>query len=138
MSGVRVGSRLQRLQDLHRRIGHELASAQRRQDGRELNRLSDLEAKVEAEIVAEGGRLVPRVAVLRTRRKKSDVRKDKRMADLGITAKDVKIWAVSEGLLMAVKQGRVKAELIEAYADAHQGTSERIETTPTISEEQSA
>lgn len=55
----------------------------------------------------------------------SDRQPDRRIArleELGITTRDVKAWAVTQGLLSKVTKGRAAGPLIEAYAAAHAGT----------------
>jgi hypothetical protein len=40
--------------------------------------------------------------------------------DLGVSAREVKDWALAQGLLSEVVRGRVPREVASAYADAHQ------------------
>lgn len=47
------------------------------------------------------------------------------VADRGrqVTAREVKVWAVSAGLLEAVRPGRVSRDLVARYLDSHGATS---------------
>jgi hypothetical protein len=120
MSGVESRSRLEQLQALARRTHHEAASAGRRGDRAEHRRLLDLEQRIGDAIVAAGGkRPSTGPGVPRNRRKKAEDRVGKRLLQLGVTSHEVKVWAVSVGLLDAVRRGRIKAAIVEAYATAH-------------------
>lgn len=59
-----------------------------------------------------------------TRKVRSDKGRPHRNAELlrtlGLSAKTVKQWAVTQGLLPEVKRGTVRLDLIEAYVLAHQ------------------
>lgn len=98
MSGVQAGTRLERLRVLRDRIDHEIA--------------------VEAH----------RAALDDTRgsggwaefQKPSDRRTASRLEQLGVTAKQVKQWAVRQGLVDGVHRGRCADRLIDAYALAHE------------------
>ena len=102
--------------------------AHARDDRHELGRLQELEDRLNAAIVAEGGKAAS-VALSsgrpRTRRKKAEERVLKHLERLGVTSHDVKVWAVSVGLLDAVRRGRIKGALVDAYEAAHQN-----QTTP--------
>lgn len=43
----------------------------------------------------------------------------KHLEQLGVTSHDVKVWAVGVGLLDAVRRGRIKGALVDAYEQAH-------------------
>ncbi len=55
----------------------------------------------------------------RSRRHKAEDRVTKHLERLGVTAHDVKAWAVTAGLTDTVRRGRIKAELVDAYETAH-------------------
>jgi hypothetical protein len=44
-----------------------------------------------------------------------------RLDELGVTARQVKEWVHATGLVDEVKRGRIGADLVNAYADAHPG-----------------
>lgn len=46
-------------------------------------------------------------------------RTEARLAELGVSSWDVKVWAVERGLLAAVARGRVSLLLVEAWAEEH-------------------
>ncbi|WP_183092922.1 hypothetical protein [Nocardioides stalactiti] len=121
MRAVESRTRLEQLQTLERRVRHEIDSATRAGNRRELARLLTLEQKITDAIRGEGGRPLPkRTGAPRTRRKKAEDRVTKRLQQLGVTSHDVKVWAVSVGLLDQVRRGRIKGAVVEAYATAHQ------------------
>lgn len=96
MSGISHGSRLEQLLRLEQQVRHEIAVERRR-------------------VALEG----PAREVPRTPRRLVDVnRVDVRLVELGVTARQVKEWAVAAGLLDRVRRGRVGADLVEAYAAA--------------------
>ena len=106
MSGIRTGTRLERLVSLHQRTRHELASARRREARREIEALARLEKKLYAAIADESPKPSRREPVL------------DRMAELGVDARTVRTWARAEGLTKA-DRGRLSAALVEAWAAAH-------------------
>lgn len=95
MSGVRTGTRLEQLERLRVKIDQEIAAERRR---------LALDERFEV--------------FQRPRARRSDPTKD-RLEALGISSHEVKVWAVAEGLLPAVKRGRVARALVEQYAEAH-------------------
>lgn len=98
MSAIRTGSRLEELKRLHARIAHEIAV----EEARERDRTAGM---------------LPPIA-RRAFTKKKPIPAQEHLERLGVTARTVKEWAVSQGLLDAVKRGRVSAELVAAYAQA--------------------
>lgn len=46
-------------------------------------------------------------------------RTDELLEELGVTAGDVKAWAVHQGILTQIKRGRVGIDIVELYALAH-------------------
>lgn len=93
------------------------------QRGSRLEQLRRLRAQVDAEIHAEERRIElarPLPVTLKGPTGRKNI-VDRTLAELGVTANDVKRWAVSAGLLDAVKRGRVSQRLVEQYADAHPG-----------------
>lgn len=111
MSGVSVGPRIDKLDALHRRATHDLAVARRRQEHDEAARLVQLLERLNEAIAIERPPPPPpppRVEPVLVR-----------LAELGVTAKQVKTWATQEGLIPAVVRGRVAGALVEAYAAAH-------------------
>lgn len=111
MSGIRTCTREEALQQLLTRTRHEISCARRREDLHELPRLRELEARIEDELG------IPRPAVRRPGQRAEMVLE--RMAELGVTARQVKEWAVETGLIPAVVRGRIRRELVEAWAAAH-------------------
>lgn len=123
MSGVRVGTRLEQLQDLRRQtaVQHEHA----RRTGAPAADLGALLARIDVEIRAEGGTPppAPRPPAPDAPRRRTSLTSDdavRVMAELGVTSNDVKRWAVDQGLLDAVKRGRIRVDLVETYARHHQ------------------
>lgn len=94
MSGIRVGTRLEQLYQLRDRLALEIAQEER---------LELLNGPAPLKVV---------------KHRPPDV-VGRRLEQLGLTARQVKDWAVTQGLLERVCRGRVAHELIEAYADAH-------------------
>lgn len=90
--------------------------------GTRLEQLERLKAKVDLEIAAERRRLALDERFVTFQRADHDRRRvdatKARLEQLGVTAKDVKVWAVGVGLLADVKRGRVARELVEKYAEA--------------------
>jgi hypothetical protein len=103
---VRTTTREQALEALLARTRQEIACTLRRDDRRELPRLYRLEDRLLAEL---GRPVTPR----RTERVQS------RLADLGVSARQVKEWAVERGLIPAVVRGRISRDLVEAWAAEH-------------------
>lgn len=121
MSGVVSGSRLERLQVVWRRTRHEIQIATGAQQWARVAKLHDLEARLSAEIEAETPKPSPAVrGPIRGQRQKAEDRVTRHLERLGVTSHDVKVWAVGQGLLPAVRRGRVKGELVAAYEAAHQ------------------
>lgn len=109
MTGIRTLTRLEELKALLGRTRHEIACQRRRGDTLD-PRLYALEARLVHAIDVETGVYVPG---------KSNDCVSRRLRELGITAKQVKVWAAGQGLIPAVVQGRVASRLVEAYAAAH-------------------
>ncbi|MEP7738549.1 hypothetical protein ABKW28_12905 [Nocardioides sp. 31GB23] len=110
MSGVRNVSRLEALETVQRRTQHEVSAAVRRGDRAELRRLLPL-----------GQALAREIAALRPPEPVKLQRADlvgERLAELGVTSHEVKVWACERGLIEAVKRGRISRELVETYAAA--------------------
>ncbi len=101
MSGVRVGSRLEQLLDLRRQVTVQI-EVERRANPTEATRLGLTKTKRRPKDRTAAPNVVQR-----------------RLADLGVTTYDVKVWAVEAGILPAVKQGRIGIALVEQYATAH-------------------
>lgn len=90
--------------------------------GTRLEQLLALERKLQLEIRAERIRLATNVAPLprvQPRRLARVNRVDMRLAALGVSSREVKEWAVRVGLLDAVHRGRVGLQLVEQYATAN-------------------
>lgn len=119
MSGIRTGTRLQNLQQLRRRAQHELDAARRRDDRHDLPRLRELVTRIQHQIDLETpAPATPTPAgTPRLRSQKATDRVTRRLNQLGVTSHDVKEWAVTAGLLDRVRRGRIRAELVEAYAN---------------------
>lgn len=98
MSGIRVGSRLEQLLDLRRKI--------------------DLEIEVERRTHPPAPPARPKAAPSRTHR--ADSSRVDRLARLGVSSKQVKQWAVSQGLLPSVQRGRLADTVLDAYEQEHQ------------------
>lgn len=124
MSGVQAGTRLERLTALWRRTRHEIQIAQHAGRHDEVTKLRALETRLVVEIRTEGG-VTPSAPGVRRRRgprRKAEDRVSKHLAQLGVTSHEVKVWAVGQGILPAVKRGRIKGELVAAYQAAHEGS----------------
>lgn len=100
MTGVRVGTRLDQLLALRRQVDQEIAT-ERRRLALDVGHRPAATLHVD-EPPPKGDASVAALARHR------------------LTAKQVKVWAVSVGLLDEVKRGRVAADLVHAYVDAHQ------------------
>lgn len=103
MSGVQTGSRLERLYLLQRQVTQEIAVLER-----------------EAALTA---RTLPRPAKETTTpvppRPRQENTVDRLLKDLGVTAHDVKTWALTTGLISEIRRGRVAGDLVTAYAAAN-------------------
>lgn len=119
MSGIRTGTRLEQLRALHRQITVRTELARRRGHHEDVPDLHDLAHKVAAAIRDEerAARARPTVAVAV---RVADERVTRHLVDLGVTAHDVKVWAVTQGIIPAVVRGRVSGRLVDAYAAHHQ------------------
>lgn len=113
---IRTGTRLDALEALLRHTDQEIACARRRDA--DTGDLATLRQHVVDEIAAE----LTRGGMTGFARPGSPNKVDRRLAELGVTAYDVKVWAFDQGLVDAVKRGRVGQHLVEAYATA---TAER-------------
>lgn len=95
MSGVRVTvSRLDDLLKLRARVDHEIAAERRRL---ELATPRPTPRPVRPRENATGALL----------------------AQLGVTSRDVKEWAVIKGINTEVSRGRVSLQLVQSYAEEH-------------------
>ena len=126
MSGVETRTRLEQLVALWRRTRHEIQVAHREGTRERLGKLQSLEARLEEEIRAAGGVTQPSTGTSsrqsgrpRSQRQKAEDRVTRHLERLGVTAHDVKVWAVGQGLLPAVRRGRVKGDLVASYEAAH-------------------
>lgn len=120
LSGIVTGTRAERLERLLQRARHELDSARRRDDRHETARLELLLQRCDEALAAERSTAATTHAATPAGLPLGGPSIELRaLADLGVTARDVKLWAVSAGLLDAVHRGRVKHDLVLAYADAH-------------------
>jgi len=135
--GIRVGGRLAALEVLARRAKHDLDSARRREAAGEITRLRALIDRLDVEIRAAGGPTTPVAAPVVAPKPKPKSQRRPRAYDvrrrlgtqpeptldllnvLGVTAYDVKVWAVTTGRIPAVVRGRIKHDLVKAYAEAH-------------------
>lgn len=108
MTGVRTCTREQALEQLLIRTRQEISCAVRREDLRALPRLRELRARLEDEL----GLTPP------TKPRRAELVLD-RLAELGVTSRQVKEWAVEQGLIPAVVRGRISRGLVEAWAAAH-------------------
>lgn len=98
MSGVRTGSRLQRLLRLRARIDQEIA----------------VEARAQA---LRGAQPPPRVRPAPP--EPIPVIVGATLDELGVSGNDVKLWALSVGLVDKVNRGPCPNSLIDEYATAH-------------------
>lgn len=99
MSGVKVGTRLEQLERLQERIRQEIAVERRRLflEGRER---------------PHSATKAPRTNAV-----------DHQLVALRVSAREVKEWALAEGLIEEIKRGRVSSELVDAYQLAHREES---------------
>lgn len=100
MSGVQTGTRLERLERLRVEIDQEIAQERRR-------------------LVLDSPPLARRFEVYEKPKRKAPSTGDQLMRELGVTANDVKVWAVSVGILDQVRRGRVASHVVDSYAQAH-------------------
>lgn len=97
MSGVTTASRLEQLEQLAAHVAHELAQ--------ERHRVSTGQARSERALIAPAPRVIA-----------ADIL---RMHSLGVTAAQVRAWAVGQGLVPAGRVGRLPITVYDAYAKAH-------------------
>lgn len=115
MTGIRTTTRLEELQRLHRVTRLQRDAAARR--GEPTHQHDHLLAALTREITHASRRPRPEVAAAV---RATDTSVQDRLHALGVTALDVKRWAVATGRLPAVVRGRVSGLLVDAYAHAHQ------------------
>ncbi len=108
---IRTGTKLEALHGLLKRTEQEISCA--RQRDRDTTELRALRDRIRAQI--EPTETQQRNIV------------DRRLDQLHVTARDVKVWAHANGLVDAVKRGRVGEHLVEAYATAMGGRQGVIE-----------
>lgn len=101
MTGVRVGSRLERLIQLRTKIDQEIAAEAR---------AAALRAPAKPQPEPKPGVAAP-VCPPSTG--------DALLVELGVTGNEVKLWAVSVGLVDKVNRGPCPNSLIDEYATAH-------------------
>lgn len=101
MNGIRHGSRLEQLLDLRRQVNLQI----------------ELETRENPTEAARLGLTKPGGVAPKTPRHPNIV--NRRLDQLGITSADVKAWAFREGIIPAIKQGRIGIALLEQYAAAH-------------------
>lgn len=98
------------------------------QSEQRLLRLRELRSKIDREIreieTEEAHRAKKaadraNIGLPRTRRRKAEDRVTKHLEILGVTAHDVKEWALDAGLIQVISRGRVKQALVDAYEEAH-------------------
>ena len=94
MSGIRVGTRLDRLIDLRRQVDDEITRERRR---------IELGVSPTATPTSTGQPEQPPVT----------------LQDLGKTALEVRRWALDEGLVDRITTGRIPQWLIDYYAASH-------------------
>lgn len=94
MSGIRAGTRLDRLYDLRRQVEDEIARERRR---------IELGIPFAAAPISAGQPERPVIT----------------LQDLGKTALEVRRWALDQGLIDRIARGRIPQWLIDAYAAAH-------------------
>lgn len=119
MSGVDSRTRTERLDSLRRQTKLEIASGERTHvDPHRLVDLRLLLQNLEREL---GLKVTPLPKPPRTKPKRKSAVDNVglHLARLGVTSNDVKVWAVSAGLLDQVRRGRIAAYLVEAYEHAH-------------------
>lgn len=102
MSGVQVGTRLDLLERLRVKIDQEIAVERRKLA------LNGPGPRARFDVFEKPKRKAPEPAA-----------GERLIAELGVTTRDVKVWAVSVGLLDQVRRGRVAGSVVDAYALAH-------------------
>lgn len=109
MSGVQSGTRLERLERLRAQVEHQITVERRR-------------------AADEGAaRIRPPAPPPPREPKPFEVnRVDRRLRELGVTAREVKEWAVDAGLMLEVKRGRVSEALVEHFADSRDRLNELV------------
>lgn len=106
MSGIRFGSRLDQLRALRDQLDQEIANEEYR------------------DITGNAGRMRP---PSRPATRLVEVnRVDLRLRELGVTSREVKVWAVAAGLIPEVKRGRVAEALVEQFAAARASLNDNI------------
>lgn len=112
MSGVRVGSRLEQLRKLRAQVDLQIEIEERRER---------LEGARPALAVQQPVSVRPRKGSLTggVGKGSSSILIRDRLVQMGVTAKDVKLWAVEKGLLAEFKRGTVAVAVVDAYAEAH-------------------
>lgn len=123
MSGIQTGTRLDKLRRLRTRVGQQIIQAHRREAFSDVERLRNLANQLDTEIARLDPTYHPPThrGRPRTRAQKANDRVTRHLARLGVTAHEVKAWAVTAGLIDAIHRGRIRAELVQAYETAHQG-----------------
>lgn len=104
MSGIRFGSRLDQLRALRAQLDQEIANEEYR------------------DITGNPGRPTPP----RAPRLVEVNRVDLRLRQLGVSSREVKVWAVAAGLIPEVKRGRVAEALVEQFAEARAAMNDQV------------
>lgn len=120
MSGIDTRSRTEQLEALHRRTKHEIQIAQRAGNTTRVTELNQLRTRLESELGYTPGPKRPARGLPKTRSEKAKNRVTRHLERLGITAHDVKVWALATGRIDAIHRGRLAADLVTAYELAHQ------------------
>ncbi|TAJ21807.1 MAG: hypothetical protein EPO65_00470 [Dehalococcoidia bacterium] len=102
MSGVQVGTRLDLLERLRVKIDQEIAVERRKLA------LNAPGPRARFEVYEKPKRKAPEPSA-----------GDRLLVELGVTAHEVKVWAVSVGILDQIRRGRVAGHVVDAYALAH-------------------
>lgn len=118
--GIRTGTRAEQLTDLRRQTRVQIEYA--RYEGRDTTRLERLAARIDEELGIEAAK--PQLVV---HEKPPGNAVDQLLHDLGATTKDVRTWAIANGLLDGVHRGRIALTIVQAYA-THSHLSELIES----------
>lgn len=106
MSGIRTGTRLEQLQQLHARIGREIEAERLR--------------------VALDRPALPRPRPPRERRPIEYNAVDARLEAMGVTSLEVKRWAHDAGLIAEIPRGRVASHLVQLFAEARARLNECV------------
>jgi hypothetical protein len=120
VTGVESRSRLEQLEALQRRTKHQLDQARVAGDLVKADKLHRLNERLAGEIEALRPTPAPPAGQPRGKRQKAEDRVGRRLEQLGVTAHDVRVWALEVGLIDRIRRGRIKGELVEAYAAAQQ------------------